>query len=174
MHIDLVGSANAPAVVVTQNDTAVVLFRGGDSVRNAVEEQLARRGAAKIELLVDLRTKPEMPCALEAEQSVLAEEMSVNTAQKHKCTPALVEVLRTRNGCLVRLTIGEQQFVTVSGTVTLAEPVRAQWLLASPAKPEAVQWEQLLSRSDHYQWMQGGEAVYASLSLRPSGGWRAE
>ena len=46
VHIDLVGSANAPAVVVTQNDTAVVLFRGGDSVRNAVEEQLARRGAA--------------------------------------------------------------------------------------------------------------------------------
>ena len=62
----------------------------------------------------------------------------------------------------------------MSGTVTLAEPVRAQWLLASPAKPEAVQWEQLLSQSDHYQWMQGGEAVYASLSLRPSGGWRAE
>ena len=34
--------------------------------------------------------------------------------------------------------------------MTLAEPVRVQWLLASPAKPEAVQWEQLLSRSDHY------------------------
>ena len=70
VHIDLVGSANAPAVVVTQNDTAVVLFRGGNSVRNAVEEQLARRGAAKIELLVDLRTKPETPCALEAEQVI--------------------------------------------------------------------------------------------------------
>ena len=28
VHIDLVGSANAPAVVVTQNDTAAVLFRG--------------------------------------------------------------------------------------------------------------------------------------------------
>ena len=40
VHIDLVGSANAPAVVVTQNDTAVVLFRGGNSVRNAVAEQL--------------------------------------------------------------------------------------------------------------------------------------
>ena len=36
-HIDLVGSANAPAVVVTQNDTAVVLFRGGASAQNAVE-----------------------------------------------------------------------------------------------------------------------------------------
>ena len=44
VHIDLVGSANAPAVVVTQNDTAVVLFRGGDSVRNAVEEPAGPAG----------------------------------------------------------------------------------------------------------------------------------
>ena len=173
VHIDLVGSANAPAVVVTQNDTAVVLFRGGDSVRNAVEEQLARRGAAKIELLVDLRTKPETPCALEAEQSVLAEEMSVNTAQKQKCTPALVEVLRTRNGCLVRLTIGNRQFVTLSGRVELAQPVSARWLLASPARPEAVQYKEVLALR-RYDWMPGGAAQSSSLSLRRYGGLRAE
>lgn len=173
VHIDLVGSANAPAVVVTQNDTAVVLFRGGNSVRNAVEEQLARRGAAKIELLVDLRTKPETPCALEAEQSVLAEEMSVNTAQKQKCTPALVEVLRTRNGCLVRLTIGNRQFVTLSGRVKLAQPVSARWLLASPARPEAVQYKEVLALR-RYDWMPGGAAQSSSLSLRRYGGLRAE
>ena len=173
VHIDLVGSANAPAVVVTQNDTAVVLFRGGNSVRNAVEEQLARRGAAKIELLVDLRTKPETPCALEAEQSVLAEEMSVNTAQKQKCTPALVEVLRTRNGCLVRLTIGNRQFVTLSGRVELAQPVSARWLLASPAKPDAVQYKEVLALR-RYDWMTGGAAQSSSLSLRRYGGLKAE
>ena len=173
VHIDLVGSANAPAVVVTQNDTAVVLFRGGDSVRNAVEEQLARRGAAKIELLVDLRTKPETPCALEAEQSVLAEEMSVNTAQKQKCTPTLVEVLRTRNGCLVRLTIGNRQFVTLSGRVELAQPVSARWLLASPARPETVQYKEVLALR-RYDWMPGGAAQSSSLSLRRYGGLRAE
>ena len=173
VHIDLVGSANAPAVVVTQNDTAVVLFRGGNSVRNAVEEQLARRGAGKIELLVDLRTKPETPCALKAEQSVLAEEMSVNTVQKQKCTPALVEVLRTRNGCLVRLTIGNRQFVTLSGRVELAQPVSARWLLASPARPEAVQYKEVLALR-RYDWMSGGAAHSSSLSLRRYGGLRAE
>ena len=173
VHIDLVGSANAPAVVVTQNDTAVVLFRGGNSVRNAVEEQLARRGAAKIELLVDLRTKPETPCALEAEQSVLAEEMSVNTAQKQKCTPALVEVLRTRNGCLVRLTIGNRQFAAINGSVELAEPVPVQWLLASPAKPEAVRYEKILTLR-RYGWIRSAEEPSASLSLRRSGGVKME
>ena len=44
VHVDLVGSANSPAVVVSQNHTAVVLFRGGASTQRAVENQLARRG----------------------------------------------------------------------------------------------------------------------------------
>ena len=45
VHIDLVGSAQAPAVVVAQNDRAVVLFRGGSAAQRAVENQLAHRGA---------------------------------------------------------------------------------------------------------------------------------
>ena len=174
VHIDLVGSANSPAVVVSQNHTAVVLFRGGASTQRAVENQLARRGVTTVELLADLRLDPENACTLPARTMCRVAVQSVGSAVTRQTPTAAVETLRTRFGCLARLTIEEQQFVTVSGTVTLAEPVRAQWLLASPAKPEAVQWEQLLSRSDHYQWMQGGEAVYASLSLRPSGGWRAE
>lgn len=174
VHIDLVGSANSPAVVVSQNHTAVVLFRGGASTQQALENQLARRGVTTVELLADLRLDPENACTLPARTMCRVAVQPVGSAITRQTQTAAVETLRTRFGCLVRLTIGEQQFVTVSGTVTLAEPVRAQWLLASPAKPEAVQWEQLLSRSDHYQWMQGGEAVYASLSLRPSGGWRAE
>ena len=174
VYVDLVGSANSPAVVVSQNHTAVVLFRGGASTQRAVENQLARRGVTTVELLADLRLDPENACTLPARTMCRVAVQPVGSAVTRQTSTAAVETLRTRSGCLVRLTIGEQQFVTVSGTVTLAEPVRAQWLLASPAKPEAVQWEQLLSRSDHYQWMQGGEAVYASLSLRPSGGWRAE
>ena len=174
VHVDLVGSANSPAVVVSQNHTAVVLFRGGASTQRALENQLARRGVTTVELLADLRLDPENACTLPARTMCRVAVQPVGSAVTRQTSTAAVETLRTRSGCLVRLTIGEQQFVTVSGTVTLAEPVRVQWLLASPAKPEAVQWEQLLSRSDHYQWMQGGEAVYASLSLRPSGGWRAE
>lgn len=174
VHVDLVGSANSPAVVVSQNHTAVVLFRGGASTQRALENQLARRGVTTVELLADLRLDPENACTLPARTMCRVAVQPVGSAVTRQTSTAAVETLRTRFGCLVRLTIGEQQFVTVSGTVTLAEPVRVQWLLASPAKPEAVQWEQLLSRSDHYQWMQGGEAVYASLSLRSSGGWRAE
>ena len=46
VHIDLVGSAQAPAVVIAQNDRAVVLFRGGSAAQRAVENQLARGACA--------------------------------------------------------------------------------------------------------------------------------
>ena len=173
VHIDLVGSANAPAVVVTRNDTAVVLFRGGDSVRNAVENQLARRGVQTVELVADLRTNPKTACTLEAERTLPAAEMAVNTAQKLRCTPALVEMLRTRKGCLVRLTVGNRQFAVVNGTVELAKQVTVPWLLASPAKPDAVQYKNVLALRS-YDWMDNRKELAASISLRRHGGLKTE
>ena len=174
VHIDLVGSANAPAVVVTQNDTAVVLFRGGSSTQNAVEKQLARRGVHHTELVVDLRIQPKTACTLEADKTVLAGQLAENTAQRRKSTPALVEITRTREGCLVRLTVGGRQFVTLSGKVEPAQPVAAQWLLASPTKPTAVRYQNVLALR-RYDWMEGGAEPPASLTLRPDGtvkaGW---
>ena len=173
VHIDLVGSANAPAVVVTQNDTAVVLFRGGASAQNAVENQLARRGVQTVELVADLRTNPKTACTLEAERTLPAAEMAVNTAQKLRCTSALVEMLRTRNGCLVRLTVGNRQFAVVNGTVELTKQVTVQWLLASPAKPDAVQYKNVLALRS-YDWMDNRKELAASISLRRHGGLKTE
>ena len=173
VNIDLVGSANAPAVVVTQNDTAVVLFRGGASAQNAVENQLARRGVQTVELVADLRTNPKTACTLEAERTLPAAEMAVNTAQKLRCTPALVEMLRTRNGCLVRLTVGNRQFAVVNGTVELAKQVTVQWLLASTAKPDAVQYKNVLAMRS-YDWMDNRKELAASISLRRHGGLKTE
>ena len=172
VHIDLVGSANAPAVVVTQNDTAVVLFRGGSSAQNAVENQLAA-GRADCGACGRPAHKPKTACTLEAERTLPAAEMAVNTAQKLRCTPALVEMLRTRNGCLVRLTVGNRQFAVVNGTVELAKQVTVQWLLASPAKPDAVQYKNVLALRS-YDWMDNRKELAASISLRRHGGLKTE
>ena len=172
VHIDLVGSANAPAVVVTQNDTAMVLFRGGASTQNAVENQLARRGVHCTELVVDLRIKPKTACTLETERLVSADGLAAGTTQKRKCTAVLVEITRTREGCLVRLTIGGRQFVTLSGKVELEQPVTAQWLLASPAKPTAVRYQKVLALRC-YSWMESGEELPSTLTLRPDGTLKA-
>ena len=81
VHIDLVGSAQAPAVVIAQNDRAVVLFRGGSAAQRAVENQLARRGVRTVELVADLRMNAKTACTLPAQQGIRAERLPVNTSR---------------------------------------------------------------------------------------------
>ena len=171
VHIDLVGSAQAPAVVVAQNDRAVVLFRGGSAAQRAVENQLARRGVRTVELVADLRMNAKTACTLPAQQGIRAERLPVNTARKLRCTPAAVELLRTREGCLVRLSIGNRQFVTLSGRAELAQPLQTEWLIATPKKPETVRYQKLLALR-RYSWMAPETQYTASLSLRRTGGER--
>ena len=173
VHIDLVGSAQAPAVVVAQNDRAVVLFRGGSAAQRAVENQLARRGVRTVELVVDLRMNAKTACTLPAQQGIRAERLPVNASRKLRCTPAAVELLRTREGCLVRLSIGNRQFVTLSGKAELAQPLQTEWLVASAKKPEVVQYQKLLALRS-YSWMPPETQYTASLSLRRTGGERLE
>ena len=173
VHIDLVGSAQAPAVVVAQNDRAVVLFRGGSAARRAVENQLARRGVRTVELVVDLRMNAKTACTLPAQQGIRAERLPVNASRKLRCTPAAVELLRTREGCLVRLSIGNRQFVTLSGKAELVQPLQTEWLIATPKKPEVVQYQKLLALRS-YSWMTPETQYTASLSLRRTGGERLE
>ena len=173
VHIDLVGSAQAPAVVVAQNDRAVVLFRGGSAAQRAVENQLARRGVRTVELVADLRMNAKTACTLPAQQGIRAERLPVNTARKLRCTPAAVELLRTREGCLVRLSIGNRQFVTLSGRAERAQPLQTEWLIATPKKPETVQYQKLLALR-RYSWMAPETQYTVSLSLRRTGGERLE
>lgn len=171
VHIDLVGSAQAPAVVVARNDRAVVLFRGGSAAQRAVETQLARRGVRTVELVVDLRMDAKAACTLPAQQGIRAERLPVNAGRKLRCTPTAVELLRTRQGCLVRLTIGNRQFVTLSGGAELAQPLQTEWLVATAKKPEAVQYHKLLALRS-YSWMPPETQYTSSLSLRRTGGER--
>ena len=82
---------------------------------------------------------------------------------------AAVELLRTREGCLVRLSIGNRQFVTLSGRAELAQPLQTEWLIATPKKPETVQYQKLLALR-RYSWMAPETQYTVSLSLRRTGG----
>ena len=82
-----------------------------------------------------------------------------------------MELLRTREGGLVRLSIGNRQFVTLSGKAELAQPLQTEWLIATPKKPEMVQYQKLLALRS-YSWMPPETQYTASLSLRRTGGER--
>lgn len=62
-------------------------------------------------------------------------------------------MLRTRNGCVARIHAAGQTFVTLSGSAALAAPVQADTLLASPARPDCVKYDAILSLSGDYRWM---------------------
>ena len=61
VRVELVGSRNAPAVVISRNESAVILFRGGDVTRSAVETTLERRNIRTVECLIDLRVDAYIP-----------------------------------------------------------------------------------------------------------------
>ena len=172
VRVELVGSAKAPVVILTQRETAVVLFRGGADNQRAVENQLARRGIRQAAVRIDLRMNPETPCTLPAEQTIAAASMGVLAHREMTCGGIAVEVLRTREGCVVRATAAGRQLVTLSGTVRLAKPLRADWLLASMARPDSVRYRNFLTLRTDYRWITdpGKAAVSGRLLLRPEGG----
>lgn len=170
VRVELVGSKMAPAVILSQNDRAVVLYRGGQTTRRAVETALERRSIRTVEALIDLRMDPQEPCTLRAEQIVRAARLAANTTQTLRTDTASLEVLRTQTGCAVRFTIEGQSFVTLSGTVRFAQPLEVDWLLASMARPDGVRYQGLLTRSTDYRWMDedGGGQEKTLLSFRPA------
>ena len=153
VRVELVGSRNAPAVVISRNESAVILFRGGDVTRCAVETTLERRNIRTVECLIDLRLRPQSAQRMGAEQRIAVERMALYATRRVRCGPAEVEVLRTRNGCVARIHAAGQTFVTLSGSAALAAPVQADYLLASPARPDCVKYEAILSLSSDYRWM---------------------
>ena len=153
VRVELVGSRNAPAVIISRNESAVILFRGGDVTRCAVETTLERRNIRTVECLIDLRLRPRSAQRMGAEQRIAVDRMALYATRRVRCGPAEVEVLRTRNGCVARIHAAGQIFVTLSGSAALAAPVQADYLLASPARPDCVKYDAILSLSSDYRWM---------------------
>ena len=177
VRVELAGSRNAPAIVATQNGRAVVLFRGGADTQRSVETILARRGVREIVAVVDLRMTPQTECTLAADMRAPVARMSTGRSRTVTCGDIDVELLRTAKGGVVRLTIGQHDLVTLCGEAALAQPTDTEWLLASGTDPTgAVRWQNALTRSTTYRWMDVDDIAAATLAdglvLRPDGGVR--
>ena len=174
VNIELVGTRAAPAVVITQREKAIVLFRGSSITQRAVENQLEKRGVRTVELLVDLRMQPEMRCTLQVEKRINAAALAENTTRRASCGEVDLELFRTRQGCILRMRVGGQRFITLSGTVRPAKPIRAEWLLASMARPDNIRYTDCLTLSSKYRWMEEDAEPVSRLRLRERFSKRAE
>ena len=170
VNIELVGTRASPAVIITQREKAVVLFRGGSTTRRAVESQLEKRGVKTVELLVDLRMQPEEPCRIEAQKRIEATALAENATRRASCGGVDLELFCTRQGCILRMRVGGQRFITLSGTVRPAKPIRAEWLLASSARPDNIRYTDCLTLSSKYRWMERDAEPVSRLRLRLEGG----
>ena len=88
VRVELVGSRNAPAVVISRNGSAVILFRGGDVTRCAVETTLERRNIRTVECLIDLRLRPRSAQRMGAEQRIAVDRMALYATRRVRCGPA--------------------------------------------------------------------------------------
>ena len=156
-------------IVRIQKDEQI-LFRGGSTTRRAVESQLEKRGVKTVELLVDLRMQPEEPCRIEAQKRINAVALAENTTRRASCGGVDLELFRTRQGCILRMRVGGQRFITLSGTVQPAKPIRAEWLLASMARPDNIRYTDCLTLSSKYRWMEEDAEPVSRLRLRLEGG----
>ena len=166
LRVELVGTKSAPAVVISQNDRAVVLYRGGKTTRNAVETTLARRNVRTVEVFLDLRINPSDHYAPKAERTLRAASCAKDSARVLRTDIARLELVRTRTGCAVRVTAAGQTFLTLSGTVRFAQPIEVDWLLASMARPNRVVYREMLTKSTNYRWMEGDEDIELQTALR--------
>ena len=166
LRVELVGTKSAPAVVISQNDRAVVLYRGGKTTRNAVETTLARRNVRTVEAFLDLRINPSDRHARKAEQTLRAASCAMDSARVLRTDIGRLELVRTRTGCAVRVTAAGRTFLTLSGTVRFAQPIEVDWLLASMARPNRVVYRKMLTKSTNYRWIEGDEDIELQTALR--------
>ncbi len=171
-RVELFGNRNAPVILITQQETAVVLFRGGVSNQQTTETMLSRRNIRQATVLVDLRMNPETPCTLDAKQKVLTAPMGEGTSRRICCgenNGIMLDILRTKNGCAVKITAAGQSFITLSGSVLLEKTLTTDYLLASASRPDSVKYQHLLTLSTKYRWMELPEntEISSSLVMRP-------
>ena len=81
-----------------------------------------------------------------------------------------MELFRTRQGCILRMRVGGQRLITLSGTVRPAKPIRAEWLLASMARPDNIRYTDCLTLSSKYRWIEEDAEPVSRLRLRLEGG----
>ena len=172
VEINLVGASNNPCVVCVQNGQAVVLFRGGESNRIAVERYLAGRSREEPVLLVDLRARPT---ALDfAAAEVVTMEAQPGFAARTVLDGLTLDLYHNKSASLAVLGIGNRHIAVGAGSIQLAEPICVDVLCAPGALSDAVQADTILTAVRHPKWLDeikscelryGDEAP--GLTLRP-------
>lgn len=179
LRVTLVGNSWSPAVVLTENGRAAVLYRGGSYNAAQIGRFLEQRGIGQIDLVVDLRYAASQPCPLEAEQTLALAELERYEVRRLDWQAAELLLYSSGDGGAVWVELGGVSAATVSGTLKTAQPVAADFLLAASGSPGPLQAGKILTLHRGYPWLDnsGENTVYYGraglcLAVRPEKSYR--
>lgn len=152
-RVALVGNSWSPSVVITKDGQAAVLYRGGDYNYATVRDYLEQRGILQPDLVVDLRYDATSDCRLAAAQQLALADLDRYTAENFTWNGVAVSLYSSGKGGAVWLDLGSVSAAVVSGDLQTAQPVRADFLLASSANAADVQSSAILTRHLGYLWL---------------------
>lgn len=172
VQIALVGASNNSCVVCIQNGEGVVLFRGGQSNLNAVEQFLAEHAQPNITALVDLRQEPseldfsDIP-VISAEG--LAAEESVPVLDD-----LTLDLYHDGSGNLAILNAGQYRIAAMTGNIRLEQSVVVDVFCATGTLSDSVESNTILTASRSPKWsdeVTDEEVLYAAdrsfVTVRP-------
>lgn len=172
VRIALVGTAGNPCAVITRQEHAVVLFRGGWSNRNAVRQYLYEQGDPAWDLCVDLRQTPadmEFPV-----ETVVLQEMDSGTGTMDILEGLTLDLTHTSRANLAVIGVGNSHIAMMAGKLELEQPVQVDVLCAGGAVSESLKAQAILYTAQSPAWLNsiGEETLYFGsgtpvITIRP-------
>lgn len=162
IKVALLGTSSIPAIVVSQNDDAMVLFRGGEYNVQKIEEYLEKRGITNLALVVDLRMSPSAACSLDAEETIWVFDTPALETSSFTFGEVQGTIFNADGGGAVILDIGGTTLATTTGSIVLAEPYTVDVLLATASSSGSIVGEIALCKNNTYESLQSylPETVY--------------
>ncbi len=176
IDIALVGRSNYPAVVVTQNEKAFVLLRGGNSNTDEINEYLENKRIVDIDFMIDLTYGESSTTDFTAKTTAKLDEQNLWEEYFYTFEDIDIIAYNMGSGGIVAFGTKGTTFATVSGNFEIVSQYPVDVLLASSSDASTILPQTILTRSNAYNWLKTNDntIIYhgseqAQIRLYPGG-----
>lgn len=155
--IRLVGSTSNPCAVITVQQHAMVLFRGGESNRQQAQAALEAQGLDGAELWVDLRQNSGSLNV--SGRQLSAEELPENEQWTESFYGIRLSLVNQSGANLALMEIEGYRVAMITGQLEAGTPLQTDLLLAGSSNPGLVEPVQVLT-AKVYDWHSGKTGVH--------------
>ncbi len=177
--VSLVGTSSYPAIVISYQQEAIVLFRGGEYNTQMVESYLETRNITELLLVVDLRTAPSTDCGLDAQEMLAISALTPLDQVYFSFGQMQGTLFYDGDGGVAVLDFGAITLATTSGSLALTEDYTVDVLLATSSDAGSIVGEIVLRKNATSTWLEiyEPEQIYTgedtvSLWLRYDGQYK--